>query len=81
MNDPKQKRWSEWTKHNFITELCSSGIGQNISSRFKSNPPNYEFELPIDYIRLFLKDEMIANLSDATNKYSIEKRGKSIEVN
>jgi len=64
-----------------ITELCSSGIVPNISSRFKSSPPNYEFELPIYYIRLFLKDEMIAHLADATNNYSIEKRGKSIEVN
>jgi len=51
------------------SEVWSSGTLPNISSRFKSNPPIYElfhseFELPIDYFRFFLKDEMIAHLAD-----------------
>jgi hypothetical protein len=53
-------------------------------SQFLGEKPDYsKFEtdsnLPIDYFNHFLKKEMIEHIQNATNNYSIEKTGRSIE--
>ena len=68
-----------------IVETWSDGDLPSIESSFKFNVPTYEsFEtsdnLPIDYFKRFLMDDIILHMATATNEYSISKKGSSIEV-
>ena len=63
-----------WRKH-------LSTISRTVPADSFSEPPDDDSPMtPLDYFHLFISQSMLQKLADETNRYSVEKSGRSIQV-